>query len=60
MSRRAAAVTQADVARVARVAKALGPGWRVVIEGSRIELVQGEPLPAAAPPQTGRGLKVVP
>ena len=42
MSRRAAMVTQADVARVARVARDLGPEWRVEIEGSVIRLVRGE------------------
>jgi hypothetical protein len=45
MSRRAASITQADVARVARVARDLGPPWRVEIEGSTIRLTQN-PLPA--------------
>jgi hypothetical protein len=70
MSRRAAAVTQADVARVARVARDLGPGWLVEVEGGVIRLLQGE-SPAAdgrrpdddpEPPDdgTGRGLDFVP
>lgn len=45
MPRRAAMVTQADVARVARVARELGPDWRVEVEGSVIRLVRGELSP---------------
>jgi hypothetical protein len=41
MSRTAATIRQADVARVARVARDLGPTWRVVIFEGKIELVQG-------------------
>jgi hypothetical protein len=44
MSRRAASITQADVARVARVARDLGPPWRVEIDGATIRLTQ-DPLP---------------
>ena len=47
MSRRQASITQADVARVARVARDFGPPWRVEIEGSTIRLTQ-DPLPARA------------
>lgn len=45
MPRRSASITQADVARVARVAKELGPEWRVEIDGSTIRLIQGEAPP---------------
>lgn len=41
MSRTAATIRQADVARVARVARDLGPAWRVIVFEGRIELVQG-------------------
>ena len=64
MSRRAARVTQADVARVIRAAQAAGPAWRVeVLPDGVIRAVQGEapksePLPA--PENFGRGLEVVP
>jgi hypothetical protein len=44
MSRRPASITQADVARVARVARDFGPPWRVEIEGTTIRLTQ-DPLP---------------
>lgn len=40
MTRRPALVAQADIARAARVAASLGPGWRVEIEGPVIRLVQ--------------------
>ena len=38
MTRRPALVAQADIARAARVAASLGPGWRVEIEGPVIRL----------------------
>ena len=48
MSRRAALITQADVARVARVAQSLGPEWYVEIRPDGvIRLMQG-PAPANA------------
>jgi len=56
MSRRAASITQADVARVARVARDLGPPWRVEIEGSTIRLTQN-PLPAKARDRAARRAK---
>ncbi len=64
MTRRAAAITQADVARAARAAKALGPEWRVEIEGAVIRLVQS-PLSDRAPspepePHFARGLAQAP
>ena len=49
MSRRPASVVQSDIARAARVAASLGPGWRVEIEGAVIRLVQSPPLDR--PPQ---------
>lgn len=45
MSRTPAQIRQADVARVARVAKSLGPEWRVEIDGSTIRLMQGDAPP---------------
>lgn len=41
MSRTAATIRQADVARVARVARDLGPTWHVRIFEGAIELRQG-------------------
>lgn len=49
MPRRAASITQADVARALRAAQSAGPTWRVEIVGGMIRLVQGEP---PAPPQS--------
>ena len=43
MSRRAANITQADVARVLRAAQQAGPSWRVEIDGRIIRMVQGSP-----------------
>jgi hypothetical protein len=40
MSRRAAAITQADVARAGRAARQLGPEWCVEIVGSVIRLTR--------------------
>lgn len=68
MTRRPALVTQADVARAARVAASLGPGWRVEIEGAVIRLVQSapsdrpapDPGPGGADPQLARGLADAP
>jgi hypothetical protein len=45
MPRRAAMVTQADVARALRAAKQAGAEWRVEIDGAVIRLVQGEASP---------------
>lgn len=60
MSRTAAKVTQADVARALRAAQSLGPHWRVRIgpDGS-IELWQGTE-PAAPPLAAGEKLDVAP
>jgi hypothetical protein len=67
MTRRAALVTQADVARAARAAKQLGPEWRVEIEGGIIRLVQSptdRPSPARdqceQEPRFARGLDSAP
>ena len=49
MTRRPALVAQADIARAARVAASLGPGWRVEIEGPVIRLVQPAPSDQPAP-----------
>jgi len=61
MSRRPASFTQADIARAARAAKALGPEWRVEVEGAVIRLVQSPPIERPSPerdlePQCARGL----
>lgn len=45
MPRRAAAITQADVARALRAAQSAGPEWRVEIEGAIIRIVRGELSP---------------
>lgn len=50
MSRRAAKITQADVARVLRAAQQAGPSWRVEIDGGIVRMVQGPP-PAESDPQ---------
>jgi hypothetical protein len=65
MTRRPALVTQADVARVARVAASLGPEWRVEIEGRVIRLVQSAPSDRPVPErelklQFARGLATTP
>jgi hypothetical protein len=55
MSRRAAKVTQADVARVLRAAQSAGPTWRVeVTPDGIIRLVQGE----FSPQSTARSASV--
>jgi hypothetical protein len=54
MSRRAARFTQAEAARLARVAASLGPAWRVVAIDGRLELIQGEdrrPAPKPVAPE---------
>jgi hypothetical protein len=50
--RRQVAVPQAQIMRAGRVAQALGPTWRVYIDGNVIHLFQGEaPMtPAASTP----------
>jgi hypothetical protein len=68
MTRRPAAITQADVARVLRAAQQAGQNWRVEVEGSIIRCVQIEPGAAAEPPSLAAepdtpfacGLDVVP
>jgi hypothetical protein len=40
MSRRPAAITQADVSRACRAARAMGPEWFVEIHGSIIRVAQ--------------------
>ncbi|HMD61983.1 MAG TPA: hypothetical protein VKG78_11150 [Opitutaceae bacterium] len=51
MSRRAANITQADVARALRAAQQAGPSWRIEIDGGIIRMVQGPP-PAASDPSS--------
>ena len=65
MTRRPALVAQADIARAARVAASLGPGWRVEIEGPVIRLVQSPAADRPAPErefeiQFARGLATAP
>jgi hypothetical protein len=65
MTRHPALVAQADIARAARVAASLGPGWRVEIEGPVIRLIQSAPSDRPSPerdpePQFARGLAVAP
>ncbi len=56
MSRRAANVTRADVARVLRAAQMAGPNLCVEIEGGFIRMILGnEPSLVAMPRQGGRG-----
>lgn len=50
MPRRAAMVTQADVARALRAAAQAGPEWRVEVEGAVIRLVRGELSPQSSEP----------
>jgi hypothetical protein len=42
VSRRAATIVQADIARAGRAARQLGPEWLLEIEGGVIRLVRGE------------------
>ena len=64
MTRRAALITQADVARAARAARQLGPEWRVEIEGGVIRLIQSppdrRPPEQSAEPPFARGLESAP
>lgn len=56
MPRRPAAVTQADIARALRAAKAAGGDWRVEIEGSVIRVVPSAPPPPPAADAPGEPL----
>lgn len=56
MSRRAASITQADVARALRAAQSAGRGWQVAIEpGGVIRLIQVDaPEPPKSPKVDGK------
>ena len=65
MSRRAASITQTDVARALRAAQSAGPTWRVeIVPGGVIRIIQGEPAPQSAgrnqQPGFARGLADAP
>jgi hypothetical protein len=65
MSRRPALVTQADVSRACRAAKALGPQWFIEIEAGTgtIRVMQApsdRPSPAPQESHCARGLDIAP
>jgi hypothetical protein len=70
MSRRAAIITQADVARACRAAQQLGPQWFVEVQASNgtIRLMQASPSDRPSPtrdqgeqePRFARGLDSAP
>ncbi len=64
MPRRPAVVTQADIARALRAAKAAGGAWRIEIEpGGKIVILPGEAPPPTAPAPASpfaRGLATAP
>jgi hypothetical protein len=69
MTRRPATHTQADLARAARAAKSLGPGWCVEVQGEVIRIIHIQAPPPNMPsvpddddqePYLARGLDTAP